>query len=626
MTITTTSLGNNTTQITLSGETSVTNFINTLDSIITANGWSQYDVSNPYNRIYSSLNADGSTYKLIGITIDPGTLKISTTSYELWNTTTHVGTNEAYTFNRAGTMGIAFNLCDVVVMVSSKWLVLQTFIRNEPSPWSGVFEVMREAPEDTASNGYPCWCWVSSATVFSTFNTTRPFVSFPRTVGGLTGLNAVIATSNLGLQLPYVKLGGNLGQATTALTSFIQYSWNTNNRIIQAARPVFGLSELHGRIYGLKFTYNVGSPWNTVPVPINTSTFNYSATGTSTPHWILGANPTTAYTNVLVTNSVNGGSGYGIANTITVTGAMAATPVGSNWYVATQTGVTIIDNSGTTLNVLNTVTGISGICQDIKYDNSRYVYVSTATGVVQIDTQNNNAIANLAISGGTSSLFWDGTNLWAGARGTIVSNNVYQINVSNLTVAATIPLTNTVSAYIGGICSDNAGNTYVVTTETMLYKITNSTSVVTKLTSTALGLAGYQSGVYFNGNQLMITYPSSGLVNFSYYTTSGSLLLTTNVSGNYAAASSLSFGKAECGKLGAYDFCSTYYTSTPGGTVINLNSYGGMALSVAGQTSFGCDGNRAYSVNLASSTLTIYTSLFHPDETTTINGRMLLPK
>src|ERR1700757_2539982 len=100
MTITTTSLGTNTTQITLSGETSPTNFITALDTAIKNGGWSQYDVSNPYNRIYSCLNADGTTYKLIGITIDPGTFKISTTTYELWNATTHISVNEAFTYNR----------------------------------------------------------------------------------------------------------------------------------------------------------------------------------------------------------------------------------------------------------------------------------------------------------------------------------------------------------------------------------------------------------------------------------------------------------------------------------------------------------------------------------------------
>jgi hypothetical protein len=623
MTITTTSLGNNTTQITLSGETSVTNFINSLDSIITANGWSQYDVTNPYNRIYSSLNADGSTYKLIGITIDPGTLKISTTTYELWNTTTHVGTNEAYTFNRAGTMGIAFNLCDVLVMVSPHWLVLQTFIRNEPSPWAGVFEVAREAPEDTASNGYPCWCWASSATIFSTFGTTRPFVSFPRTVGGLTGLNAVINTSNLGLQLPYVKLGGNLGQATTSLTSFVQYAWNSNNRIIQSARPVFGLSELHGQIYGLKFTYNLGSPWNTVPVPINTSTFNYSATGTSTPHWILGANPTTAYTNVVLNNGTNGGSGYSVLNSVSVGGIFAACPVGSNWYVSTSSGVYIIDNSGTTLNVLNQVPGISGVCFDIEFDNSRYVYVSTASGVAQIDTQNNNAVANLTIAGGTSSLFWDGTYLWAGARGSVTSNNVFQITGSTFTLTATIPLTNTVAAYIGGICSDNAGNTYVVTTETILYKIVNSSSVVSKLTAT-IGTAGYTSGVYFNGNQLMVCYQAGSNAAFNYYTTSGSLLNSNTIACNPTAASIQGYGKAEVGKIGAYDYYSVYYNASGSGTMLNLNGYGGAAFTTTAQTSFICDGNRAFASS--QSNFYLYTGLFHPDEASTVNGRMLLPK
>jgi hypothetical protein len=624
MTITTTALGANTTQITLSGETSVANFITALDTAITNGGWTQYDVSNQYNRIYSSVNADGSTYKLIGITIDPGTLKISTTSYELWNTTTHVGTNETFTFNRAGTMGIAFSLCDVLVMVSSKWLVLQSFIRNEPSCWSGVFEVAREAVEDTAANGVPCWCWVSSATIFSTAGTARPFVSFPRTAGGLTGSNAVISTANLGLQMPYVKLGGNLGAATTSLTNFVSYAWNSNNRIVQSARPCFGISELHGTMFGLKFTYNIGNPYNTVSVPID-SNFNYSAIGTNTPHWILGAAPTSAPTNVLTTNGAIP-SGYAVSNSVAVSGstagAVCAVPVGPNWYSGTTSGVVFVDGTGTTLLSLGVITGTTLAIYDIKYDNVRYVYASTATGIYQIDTQNNNAVVFLAITNGVGSLHYDGTNLWAARCGSIVSNTVYQINLSNFTVAATIPLTNTGAAFIGGMCTDNAGNLYVVTTECILYKVVISTSVVSKLTA-AIGQSAYPAGIYFNGNQLLVVSGYASVAYYYYYTTSGTLLQSNTFTSSTSAAVQGS-AKVEIGKLGIYDFQTCNYGPSGGGIAVGTFTNGALSLANTYTQQFNCDGNRGWAC--VNNILYVYTNLFHADETTTTYGRMLLPK
>ena len=637
MTITTTQLGPNTTQINLSNETSAANFITALDTAITSGGWTQYDVSNQYNRIYSCLNTDGVTYKLIGITIDPGTFKISTTSYELWNNTTHVGTNQAYTYNRAGMAGFALNFCDVLVMVSSKWLLIQTFIRNQPGPWSGVIEMAREAVEDTATAGFPCWAWISSATVYSTAGGLNATVSFPRTVGGLTGL---AAATNVGLQMPIVKISGAGGNVPSFLASsqLRNYAWNTSNRLVQEARPVIGYNELHGQLYGMKFTYNVGQPYNQVSMPVD-SNFNYSATGTTTPHWVLGGHPTTSTLNMFTPTVVNSLSTRSITTPSTMYGAV---PVNANWYLNTNAGVFVVDDTATTMYISTApVAGAytTGVGQ-IVFDGVQYVYAASSSGISKIDTLNNNAVTTLAISGGVNSLCYDGTSLWAGATGTAASRPVYQITPSTLTIAATITVPNINTTYISSICSDNSGNTYVLTTETAIYKIVNSTSAITKIYNNTSNYNGvttpWQSGMFYNGDNLTLFNTGTYIVSYNvsvatvlYISTTGSLI-STNFYSSPQISSGTYFGSgytqaAPVCKLGLYDFIGSAPGTYPAnGTGFGLTSIGNGGFTGLALPGIISDGNRAWASQ--GTTFTVYNGLFCADEGTTPYGRMLLPK
>lgn len=636
MTVTVTALGPNTTQINLANETSLSGFITALDNAIVSAGWAQYDVSNQYNRIYSCLNADGVTQKLIGITIDPGNFKISTTSYESWNNTTHVGTNETFTFNRAGTSGIALNLCDVLVMASSKWLVIQTFIRNQPGPWSGVFEVAREAPEDTATAGYPCWCWTSSAIIFSTVNSTSTCVVFPRTVGGLTGQAA--ASAGVGLQLPLLKINGSSGSvpSTLANTNLRNYAWNTNNRLIQDARPVVGYNELHGRIYGMKLTYNVGQPFNQVSIPTD-QYFNYSATGTNATHWVLGGNPTTAVGNAL--NTAGTLTNITTRQYTTLTGALSVVPVGANWYVSTTAGVAVIDDSATTMSVSANIasgTGTGGIV----YDGYQFVYVATSTGITKIDTLNGNNTYTLAITGGINAMYYDGTYLWAGSATSGASAKLSQINLSSFTVASTITIPNTASS-IYSICSDNVGNTYVLTNETAIYKVVNSSGTATKIYSTSSGT--WPPSFSYNGDNLTLHVPTfSGYVSGYYYTYSAMFYLTTTGSvisspGNPTIWSTTSGSgcfnnqtsySAPIAKFGIYDLICLANSGSGigmGFAYANGTYAGAVSSNVSVSTvGLGCDSNRIW--GLTASTLTVFNGINNADELNTAFGRILLPK
>jgi len=139
MTITTTQIGTNTYQITLDGELNPNGVIAAVDAAIIAGGWTLHDAYNENtHRVYRNLCKDGTVFKYLGIFIDIATFKIYTTVYETWDNSTHTGTNEAYTFNRSGCMSFTLTACDIIVMTSPRWCILQTFIRNNPSPWSGI--------------------------------------------------------------------------------------------------------------------------------------------------------------------------------------------------------------------------------------------------------------------------------------------------------------------------------------------------------------------------------------------------------------------------------------------------------------------------------------------------------
>jgi hypothetical protein len=302
MTITTTQIGSKTTQITISGETSSTNIISAIDAAIVNAGWIQYDVSLSNLRVYRALNADNTSYKYFGLHIDPIKRLIGTTSWESWNLSTHTGTNEVWTANRGFTMGYAMNSTDIIVMASSRWCIIQTYIRNSASFWSGVIELVREFPEDTTAANYPCWAWVNSQLIgndydvnlsVTTAGTFRNF-SLPRTRTGLTGQAASFQTSlvtpfdcfGYGGNMTSTNLGLSFGQARLGQVPEV-YPWDTTKKIVHTLRPRINLAETHGRMYGLKATAAQGyTAMNIASLPVDSDQF-YSSSGVATDHWLL---------------------------------------------------------------------------------------------------------------------------------------------------------------------------------------------------------------------------------------------------------------------------------------------------------------------------------------------------
>lgn len=626
MSVTTNTLGTNTTLITLSGETSSANFITALDAAIVGAGWTQYDISNQYYRVYRSANVDGSTYKIFAVQIDPVGLRIWTTSFETWDPVGHTGTNEVWTYNRAGVMGYAMSYCDIVVMASARWCVLQTFIRNQPSVWSGVFELTRDAQEDTAGAGYPCWCWTSSACIFAqpAGAASAATVSLPRTRGGLTGQAAAVNNS---LTTSVARIGYTSGvapaQSPNVLPSISTNPWNTAKKIVQTARVMVNNSEAHGRVMGLKLAYNIGSPYNVTSMLVD-SQYNYSATGTAQNFWVLSGNPTTSGANPIFQGT---GAGYISISTVAVSGGgRYSVSVGQGFYVSTPTGVVYIDASGASL---ATPTAISGITQDtmhLVYDNVQYVYAATTAGLARIDTLNGNAVTFVT---GTSTLSlnylsWDGTYVWAIGRSSVTNQPVYKIDPVGQT-ATTYNCTNVTAGVAQTIITDGT-NTYVFVYGA-IYKFTQSGTV--SLFANTGNLNYYSVGLFYNGQTISASLFYGNNLYVYQYTMTGSTAFPLVAPSAVTATSSASiYVRAECCKVGIYDVA-TLWT---GYNTVFYAHLGGLANSPTGSTAnlpwyqFVCNGNYAYGCTYSAGGFSYITNLFRPDELTTTFGRILLPQ
>lgn len=622
MTITTTSLGSYSTQITLSNETSSNAMITALDTAIVAGGWTQYDVyNNGTQRIYRSLNKDGSTYKYISFFIDIATFKIATSCFESWNATTHVGTNEVATYSRNAICGYALQASDVVLMVSNRWCIIQTFIRGQVSQWSGVIEVQREAAEDTAAAGYPCFAWVCSSNIFTPnpAMSTSSVVSFPRTRSGATGASAV-ATS---LQTPYIRIGGTVG--SDQLNNYVVYPYDITKRIVHSLRPTVGFTEIHGRLYGMKAMYNVGSPYSRIAVNVD-SEFNYSPTGTAADHWILGESIQRLPASALATTGNN--NGYLTLSTQTLNPtqvSQCSVYAGQCYYVGTSTGVMKYDAGPMTTLLSTAIAGTSGNIFDIVFDG-RYVYATTATNVLRIDPTND-VVTSLTLPFGGGSAFFDGTYLWVGARIARVSNSLYKIDVSSFTLLSTITPT-AANSYIGGIATDFNGNLYVLTNESNVYKVVISTGVVSTLaTNVFSGSTPNSCNIIFDGGVLILGGTVSVNAMVSYCTLAGAVsgYLTLSLGATATPlvnkSSLCKFGHfilVGCGNNGTTPFA---YTNAPGfvGAQGTLQSPGYIPSSV------NCDGNKLW-ITGNQGQLSVYGSINHPDDQGVIHGRLVLPK
>lgn len=622
MSITSTAIGKHTTQITIAGGSTHNEVISALDIAIVAGGWQQHDVINPRNRVYKCLNKDGQTFKYIKVTFDIGGFKIYTTSFESWNAVTHVGTNEVFTGHNTGVMGYAFDLCDIIIMASNRWCLLQTFIRNQPSPWSGVIEIARDATENTVEAGFPCWIWLSSVNAL-TSGAKSFYASLPRTRSGLTGEAAVID----GWQTPYARISSGASDGRI-LTKYVTYAWDTTKKIVHAARPTIGDTEMHGRMFGMKMTYNIGSSFNRIGLPVDDDYF-YSSAGEETEHWVLAANPVSA-PSAWLTPSENQSGSYALSS-VSSPNTRWVEPVGTYFYCATATNITKIDSSGTTLGAFSVITGSSGTYTHLKYDGNRYLYCASATGVTRVDTWFDDAVSFLPITDGSFSLWFDGKWLWSIPTTTKVNNLVTKINVSTFTVEKEITIT--LNTRLTDMCSDYDDNIYVAALSGYIIKIDKNDQIIfTKRLFTSPGTSTHAM-VSFDNDTLVSNHIISTYGNVFYTDRDAVIIKQVNDAAPTLKGPDATVLKYNTFKLGRYIVTNCPHTTGA------INTDGNMNISDKNITNLNStyhqfpyksivhansDSNRMWFID--SGVFYYMTNVFHGDSLSVGYGRFLLPK
>lgn len=478
MSVTSTSIGTYTTQLTVAGEKGNAAFITALKAAIVVGAyWALYDeVLNNANGavlVYRSLNKDATSYKYAMVSVDGLKQRVFLTGYESWDATNHVGKNPTFTLYGSFWLPYAYSNADFVVFAGPRWLGFLGYVNNIPAPFPCfVFETVREHAEDTAANGVPCWAWVAPDLFARGFpHSASPnesyLHSYPRSRKGRLGRDAALASAIFTPHGSARGTGGSVGSnfpvvstwpwGVAVYTTLNADAWDAN--VVYAYTPVFGHdgSEIMGRCYALKCTKLTGSSFmNRIAVPVDGDLF-YSAGGASTEHWVL---PTmNAYGAISPT-------GY---NTVrqTVTGTMTDIVCeGDFWYYTTTTGIYKMSVATYAITVLDNSAGTKqGICY-----NGQYLWVCDTTNnkVCRIDMATDVVTWSAALTGGGAtpySIAHDGTNLWV-LHNTAVASVVYvtKVDPATLAVAATvsIPLN-----YVGAkIMADPAGNVMALLTST----------------------------------------------------------------------------------------------------------------------------------------------------------------
>lgn len=484
MSITSTSIGDNTVQISTSG-TTFSAFLSAVTDAITGTtptkttGWSLYDqvtVGIITTQVFRSLNEDNSTYKYAILRWNVVTNELNTATGESWNNTTHVATNECWTFFDCAPIPFYTTGCDFLIFVHPRWLAFNAYIANEASVWAGVFEIEREDAQDTSSLNIPCWGWISSTlwmlgasvtnSTSATSETGSTLICLPRTKSGMTGINAAKTWSaDYGVTTYPSFLGTNVThfmyQLGNQVNKYISSAWDTTKRLALPIRPIHNytskLSEPHGKIHGLKVTAPAGTAMNKLQLSLD-GNGNFSTSGTLKDNWLLDIQHK-AYSNSPTywgyqnTNWVVNNINLGVAPIHLCT-------VGGYIYLITSTSLLKVNTATGTWSTL--VTGSN--YTDIKYDGERYIYLPQLTGLSRLDT-NDDSITFLATTsvGGVQTVVITGTHILCTPRSAAAQPVIVRVFRSSFTVDNSItPSFSWSSAYLMDGCTDDLGNAYFV--------------------------------------------------------------------------------------------------------------------------------------------------------------------
>ena len=478
----------------------------------TASGWTLHDSFTSgiiFTQVFKSINADAVTYKYIILNWNTVMNEINVSCCEGWNATTHVAMNEVHTYNNCAPVNFQLDTCDILLMIHPHWLVVHSYLNNEPSLWAGVFEFAREDAADTGALGVPCFGWISSTlgligagnySAVPCNGNDNTLICVPRTKSGSTGLAAAkswaanygatthpTAATNVSHTMPY-RLGNQVN-------SLIGNTWDSTKRFILPIKPIhkFTLASIEnkGVIFGLKTLAPVGQNMNKEVINCD-SDGNYSYSGTPTDHWMLNQHhKSTASNTSWIYNT----------NLTSATYAMPQKPIdvayiGKIYYVLTSANVVkleVINAAATTL-----ITG--GTNYMIKYDGERYIYISTANGLTRIDTRDD-SVSNLAITNGIKAFSINQTHIIGSQSTASAAPTITRVSRSTFTVDGTPQQTPTLADTVIHIdsCVDYAGYVYFAAaflgaTGYQITRIHPTTSAISQINFFNPGVASPYSG------------------------------------------------------------------------------------------------------------------------------------
>jgi hypothetical protein len=625
----------------------------------TSSGWTLFDsfwggqnatagtASPVYTQVFRSLNADGASYKNIIFRYNTREQVINTSTCEYWDTvanyaagspsapTVRSPTNEAWTYFDCAPIGYNLATCDLLLNVSPRWCVLHSYLNNEASLWSGVFENQREDIMDTATIGYPCWGWISS-TLWALGAPTpgsKPLAtadhtlySMPRTRQGYTGVNAAkswagdygITTSPNWLATTASSFIYYLGNKEN---KFITNAWDGSRRLTLPIKPISDYSTTianYGQLYGIKLVAPIGSNMNKITVPTDANG-NASVTGTDRTHWLLNchyksyANETTSW--FPQTNST--GNITWAAETIATGGRpISVVSTGAAYYCIMSGGASVVKVNAITktYSAVYSTTGIT----DIKYDGERFIYITSTTAanaITRLDTADDITMVSVPVTGGFSALALSGDTVICSPAATAINIIFNRYNRTPQNAAGNIALTNSTIAtanatvidtgIVKDLICDFEGNvwafpSYTVAANARLIKIAYNAASNTTVTGLATAGVGVNYGLQLlNGDNMIawhaVTAAALYQVQFNPRTNAivGSVQSASTTSA-LTAASQLTAAKIQGAlmvtpnnsALANFFFVNSLgksITATLGAPVVNVDQGTGNALATAGQ-------------------------------------------
>lgn len=369
--------------------------------------------------VLKSLNLDAITYKYAIFRFNIVEGYIDTSTCESWNTTTHVATNEAWTFHDCASVGFKLDKTDILLFIHPRYIYVHSYIAGEPTKWSGVVELSRDDVMDTPQAGLPCWGWLSSTLwgIGSSWGSTplatsqeHTLICLPRAADGSVGINAAKSfASDYGISSypNWLNTGTSMPPINHVLGSvggkFATNGWDTSKREMHPIKPIFKYASAtptpYGLAQGLKVLAPAGNNMGKIKALVD-SNGNYSAQGVLKEHWLLNTHHKSKNLDLSSTSWFS--QQWSKIDIFFATGetATGVAMVGGSYYVTTSNNRVIqVTLAGGIVQVYPTGKTLRGI----KFDGEKYVYVGTTDGLIRIDITNNSTLFK-TVSNGCSSI------------------------------------------------------------------------------------------------------------------------------------------------------------------------------------------------------------------------------